>query len=472
MQLILNSFQINEYGITSAINFVLKTHIFLKSNKRAVYIISYLLLIFNYSYSQQTAKNEETAKNFLDLLQKEEYAKCISLFDTSVTSKIGASQLDQIWTGLNQQLGEYKNLKTIRLEQKDSFEIVHQICQFEKTIIDFKLTFNKKGVICGIFFAPPTAEGGYKEPSYANSRAFNEQNITIHSGEYALPGTLTLPIGGEKFPLVILVAGSGPNDRDETIGPNKPLKDIAWALASNRIAVFRYDKRTLIYGSKIVNQQITVKEEVIDDVISCLKQLKINPVIDSAKIFLLGHSLGAMLMPRISLSDKNVSGIIMMAGNARPLEDLIVSQMTYLMDNSTTKSKEEAEQLEKMKSKVKYLKENTLTLQTPSSDLPLGIPAAYWMDLKKYNPVETLKKLTLPVLILQGEKDYQVTMQDYNLWKDGIIKQNNVVMKSYPKLNHLFMEFNGEKSLPADYQIPSNVAEYVVSDIIKWVKEH
>lgn len=450
----------------------MKTHIFLKSNKRAAYIISCLLLIFNYSYSQPTDKNEETAKNFLDLLQKEEYAKCIPLFDTSVTSKIGTSQLDQIWTGLNQQLGEYKNLKTVRLEKKDSFEIVHQICQFEKTIIDFKLTFNKKGDICGIFFAPPTAEGGYKEPSYANSRAFNEQNITIHSGEYALPGTLTVPLGGEKFPLVILVAGSGPNDRDETIGPNKPLKDIAWALASNRIAVFRYDKRTLVYGAKLVDHQITVKEEVIDDVISCLKQLKVNPVIDSVKIFLLGHSLGAMLLPRIISSDKNVAGIIMMAGNARPLEDLIVSQMTYLMDNSTTKSKEEAEQLEKMKSKVKYLKENTLTLQTPSSDLPLSIPAAYWIDLKRYNPVETLKKLTLPVLILQGEKDYQVTMQDYNLWKDGIVKQHNVVMKSYPKLNHLFMEFNGEKSLPADYQIPSNVSEYVVSDIIKWVKEH
>ena len=432
-----------------------------------------LMLILGNSCSQAQHSNTETAKHFLSLMKKGEYAKCIALCDTSVSSKMNAKELGEIWSGLNSQLGEFKNVLSTEVEKADTLEIVHQICKFEKSGVDFKLVFDKKGKICGIFFAPPGANGkGYKEPSYAVQNSFTEEAVTIKSGEYNLPGTLTVPIGGDKFPLVILVHGSGPGDRDESIGPNKPFKDIAWALASQRIAVFRYDKRTRVYGAKMVGQQITVKEETIDDAIACVKQLKKNSIIDSSKVFLCGHSLGAMLMPRIVNSYPDLAGVIMLAGNARPLEELIAEQVAYILKNTNPKSAEGQAQLEKIKKQVRLVKGENLNLQTPSSELPLGVPAAYWIDLNNNNQVEAFKKLKLPVLILQGEKDYQVTMEDFAIWKNNVGERKNITMKSYPALGHLFMDCKGAKCLPSDYEVPQNVAEYVITDLVKWVKEH
>ena len=141
-----------------------------------------------------------------------------------------------------------------------------------------------------------------------------------------LPGLLTIPRNTTSFPIVILVHGSGPNDRDETIGPNKPLRDLAFGLASFGIASIRYDKRTLVYGEKIVSEglKINLETEVLIDVTSAIRLAKsIDGVRD---IYIIGHSLGSMLSPKIASENNDVAGIVMMAGNARPLEDLIIEQ--------------------------------------------------------------------------------------------------------------------------------------------------
>ena len=99
----------------------------------------------------------------------------------------------------------------------------------------------------------------------------------------------------------------------------------------------------------------------------------------------------------------------------------------------------------------------------------MGTPAAYWLDLKGYDPSAHAKKLGIPMLILQGERDYQVTMKDFALWKAAVGSNKGVVMKTYPALNHLFVAGEG-KSLPAEYSKPGHVAPEVVEDIAKFVK--
>jgi fermentation-respiration switch protein FrsA (DUF1100 family) len=99
----------------------------------------------------------------------------------------------------------------------------------------------------------------------------------------------------------------------------------------------------------------------------------------------------------------------------------------------------------------------------------LGAPASYWLDLRGYNPPEAAKALGRPMLVLQGERDYQVTLDNFEAWQKALADRKDVTFKSYPKLNHLFIEGEG-KSAPAEYQKPGHVAEAVVADVAEWIK--
>jgi dienelactone hydrolase len=264
---------------------------------------------------------------------------------------------------------------------------------------------------------------------------------------------------------VILVHGSGPNDRDEAIGPNKPFKDIAWGLASKGIAVLRYDKRTKEYGHKMKSEQINVQNEVIDDALEAIGFLQKREDVDTKKIFVIGHSLGAMLAPTIAGQSKQLAGIILLAGPTRKLEDLILEQTEYIYSLKNEITGEEKKLLADLKNEIDSLKDKTL----PSSSQLIGGPASYFYDLAKINQVETARNLSIPILILQGERDYQVTMTDFNTWQKELSSNKNVSLKSYPSLNHLFM--NGEgKATPEEYNKPGTVDKEPVMDIITWIE--
>ena len=189
-----------------------------------------------------------------------------------------------------------------RLEYKAPYEIVYVTCAFEQMSIDTRVVFTKDKQISGLFFSPTKkAAPPYQPPDYVKRGSFEEKEVKVGSGEWELPATLTLPVGDGPFPAVVLVHGSGPNDRDETIGPNRPFRDLAWGLASQGIAVLRYEKRTKEHASKLAAglAGLTIKEEVLDDALAAVALLRKVPKIDPRKVFLLGHSLGAMYAPKL-----------------------------------------------------------------------------------------------------------------------------------------------------------------------------
>ena len=294
--------------------------------------------------------------------------------------------------------------------------------------------------------------------------------MTIGVSEWALPATLTTPAGPGPFPVVVLVHGSGPNDRDETVGANKPFKDLAWGLASRGVAVLRYEKRTKQHGAKLATiRAFTVKDEVLDDVVAAVALLRKTEGIDAKRIFVLGHSLGGMLIPRIGRLDPNIAGLIALAGATRPLEDVIPAQLAYIFSLDGSISTEEQKQIDDAKeqaAKVKALK----TEDANSTVSILGGPASYWLDLRGYDPPETGKGLKQPLLILQGERDYQVTMEDFKRWSTSLATKNNVTLKSYPALNHLFIAGTGQ-STPSEYELAGHVDERVVDDIAAWIRK-
>jgi dipeptidyl aminopeptidase/acylaminoacyl peptidase len=285
-----------------------------------------------------------------------------------------------------------------------------------------------------------------------------------------------MPKGDGPFPGLVLVHGSGPNDRDESLGPNKPFKDLAWGLASRGIAVLRYDKRSKVYGAKIVADPkleagLTVKDEIIDDALAAAALLQGTAKIDKKKVFILGHSLGGFLIPRIGMAAKplNVAGFISIAGLTRPLEDTILRQMMYLAGGDT--SEETTRRLEGIKADVARIKAFTPADQGSTVKI-LGAMAAYWLDVRGYNPPELAKSVAKPMLILQGSRDYQVTIEDFENWKVALGSRKDVEFHLYPKLNHLVFEGKG-LIMPTEYiQIHGSVAPYVIEDIAAWIHKH
>ena len=389
---------------------------------------------------------EQIAREFVKLLAKQDFAKAETYFDESTKGLVSAGRIEAVWKALVDKAGPLSKQLGVRTARMASIDFVYVDCQFETQKLSVKVALNDKHKIVGFSFVPLYVSVEAKRPD-----SVIEQRLDVSD----LPGTLTNPKEGSPFPAVVLVHGSGPHDQDETLGPNKPFRDLAWGLAAQGVAVLRYDKRTKVHPEQF-HGDFTVKQEAVDDALAAVNLLRKMPDIDPKRIYVLGHSLGGMLIPRIGKADPNLAGLIVMAGTTRPLEDVIVEQTEYLGLPNLQKTKAQAQAVKELK----------------TGDRPvLGIPASYWLDLRGYDPAEAAKQLKQPILILQGERDYQVTMQDFAGWKAALSSRPNVTLKSYPALNHLFLPGEG-KSRPTEYDKPGRVAEAVIDDIAAWIKLH
>lgn len=390
-----------------------------------VLTILFLIISLTQTDAQNRMTPEIAAVEILNNLNNKEFKKITELFDDIIASKINEEKLSHIYASLIDKFGVFKNntLSPSR-RQMDGSIIVDQLCEFENMKLIFRIKFNEMNKISGLQFLPPPSKLSYKIPVYAKQDSIIEKDINISSGEYQLPGTLTLPNVGNHFPIVILVHGSGPNDRDESIGPNKIFKDLAYGLSAQGIAVLRYDKRTFVYSEqmKLIQDKLTVEEETTIDVKAAIAFAKSVKEIDPKKIFIIGHSLGGMLTPKIALENPEIAGAIIMAGNARPLPELVIDQTNYLlhMDEFTA---DDQKNLDVVIKQCELAKSKLINANTPTDLLPLQTPAAYWMNLQKYNQTAVASKIKTPLFILQGKRDYQVTTKEYDLWKIALKKK-------------------------------------------------
>ena len=448
-----------------------------KMKKRTVAMLLGLMIsVFSVSNAQQpsTAGKDSAiarAKDFVGHMAKGEHLKCIEFFDSTMKTMMPLEKLRGAWDTLLVRVGPFKGQLRASSQKYKVYDIVFVTCLFEKDSVDVRVVLNEKKQVAGLFFSRPLAPIEYKAPSYVKRETFREEEMLVGSGKWALHGTLTMPKTTEPCPAIVLVHGSGPNDRDETIGPNKPFRDLAWGLASKGIAVLRYEKRTREHGSELLALRftLTVKEEVIDDALAAIELLRRTNGIDAHRVYVLGHSLGGMLAPRIGAQDPKVAGLIMLAGATRPLEDVMVEQIAYLASLSglsPEQQKGRVEETEKLRDKVKKLTK----ADTSSTESYFAAPASYWLDLRVYDPPQVAQSLKMRMLILQGERDYQVTMKDFERWKSALQLNSNVSFKTYPKLNHLFVAGEG-KSVPAEYEQAGHVQDDVIDDIAAWLKK-
>jgi uncharacterized protein len=423
----------------------------------------------------------DTAQQIVTQVAQGDFAAVEQRLADSIKPFLSVGALQATWQGLEQQVGAFQKQGQTSAVQTQHGLVQVVTCVFERASLDVNIVLNDAGEIVSLTITPvgtveQKANATYDPPPYAQPERFQEHEVQIGHGRWVLPGTLSIPQGDGPFTAVLLVHGSGPNDRDETIPPNKPLRDLAWGLATQGIAVLRYDKRTNVYAANLSRSEIdalTVKEEVIDDALEAVAFLRARPELDAQRVFVLGHSLGGYLAPRIGAADPQIRGLIILAGSARPLEDVILDQMTYLLSLSMPDPVLRQQQLAVIKKQVDLVKDPIRLPTAAASDLPFNVAAPYWLDLNTYQPEKVAQTLKQPMLFLQGESDYQVTRDDFQIWQDALGGRSDVQFKMYPALSHLFMPIEGgQKATPATYSVAGHVTEEVVNDIGNWIKRH
>src|SRR5690606_18638614 len=396
------------------------------------------------------AERMERAVLLLDRLDAADWDAAGEHFADGLRGALAPEKLEQVWTTLPRQLGPLAGRDAPRHERNAPFDVVVVPLRYQAMTLDARVTFGADGRIEGFHVvpaAPPPA------PAPAADDGYSEEPLAIGDGAGALPGTLALPRGTARVAAVVLVHGSGPQDRDQTIGPNRPFLDLARGLAAHGIAVLRYEKRTRARPQEFTGA-FTVDRETVDDAVLAVAALAAHPRVDPARVFVLGHSLGAMMAPRIAARAGGVAGLVLLAAPAQPLEDLVLEQVRHLAALDGDASAEARAQLAAIEAGVAQVK--ALGARPDGERLLLDLPVAYWRDLAGYDPVATLAALPQPALVVHAGRDIQVGAADWARWQEAFPASPRVSLREFPALNHLMIAGEGPGT-PGEYFRPGHV---------------
>lgn len=407
------------------------------------------------------------AAQALDHLDAGQYAQVEQLFDAQMTAAVPEDKLKSVWESLPGLVGAATGRGDAQTAEQNGATLVTIPLHFEKGEMLAKFVFDGEGKIAGFLIQPaPTAEA---VPPVAADAPFTEQDVSVGDGERALPGTLAMPKGDGPFPAVVLVHGSGPQDRNETIGPNRPFLDIARGLAAQGIAVLRYEKRTKARPQDFASGEFTVDDETTNDAVLAVDALRKTTGIDPERVFVLGHSQGGMMAPRIAAVSGHVDGLILLAAPSRSLLDIVIEQnrrFAALNDGKIDDTERAA--IAALTEQVRQTRDP----QTPATTATLmGQPAGYWRSIEAVNPVADAEQVKLPMLVLQGARDIQVVDADWQNWREAFHADPKVTFKLYDSLNHLGITGEGEGSL-TEYQQPGHVDATLIGDVASWIKAH
>lgn len=401
----------------------------------------------------------DMAQKHLDWIKAGQADSVLAHADTQLRTMLPAAAIQQVWPRFVSQIGELKEQKEWVREKKGPYEVCSCTLVFEKEKLCFMASFNDVLRLTGVSFVP-AAEVADEEAKTAVKPLpddVTERDFTVKHGTVTLPGKLTLPKDVQgKVPVVVLVHGSGPNDMDECVGPNRPFRDLAVGLAQQGIAVVRYDKRTKVYGTRTVEVSkgvLNYDTEVVDDALQALRQAARVPEVDAQRVYVLGHSLGGTLMPRIAMrSELKLAGLVALAAAARPLDEMMYEQVMYISQaygQSADSAKVTAREFVK--------KMNGMLLPE------------YRAMQKTYDPLATVKQLkNKPMLFLQGTHDYQVTEADLQLWKKALAENPRAQFVKMDGMDHLFRKLP-HKALPEDYEMPGEMSAEVIEAVVRFI---
>lgn len=309
----------------------------------------------------------------------------------------------------------------------------------------------------------------YSAPTYARLDSVVETSVVVGK-DWPLQGNVTCPGEPGTHPGLVLVGGSGAVDRDASIGPNKPFRDIAFGLASRGICVLRYDKRKAAHRDRVMASidTLTIVHDTIDDALQAIHVLGEQRGVDRRTVFVAGHSLGGYAIPRIADRAGTPCGFIILAGTIRPLEEIFVPQARRMALVDGEISDDEASAIAELEAAVQRVSQLQPDSVLDRKLLPGRLPVAYWLDLKAHPSIAYLEAFSRPVLVLQGERDLNVGADEADEWRRQLAGRAPVTVHRYPALNHLFMLSDGRTGTKENLR-PGHVALTVVDDMARWI---
>lgn len=335
--------------------------------------------------------------------------------------------------------------------------------RFDRGTVDGRVIVDSSNRLAGLWFdrmellVPP--------PAYGDPSRFTEYAVTVGGPPLPLPGKITIPNSAGPHPAVVLLHGSGPQDMEQSVGGVQMFRDLAWGLASRGIIVLRFDKRTRAHPMAVKPEEWTPQNEVIDDARAALALLRSRPEVDGQRVFVVGHSLGAMLTPLVVKDEPSVAGAVMIAAPGRSVLDLLEEQTAYVAESDGEVSEDDRRQREVIREACEKIRSGA---PEQVVGLVLGQPAGYWARLHAVHPLEIAATWERPMLVLHAERDYQVTRPDAAAWRDFAKAHPRVTWRELAGLNHLLVRGAG-KSTPAEYRETANVDESAVAAIADWI---
>ncbi len=335
-----------------------------------------------------------------------------------------------------------------------------------------------------------------KEPFPYNAEEVLFEN---EKDNVTLAGTLTYPKDGNNFPAVVLITGSGGQNRNEELLGHKPFLVIADYLTRNGIAVLRFDDRGIAESTG--NHESATSEDFGKDVLAAVEFLKERKEVDKSKIGLIGHSEGGLIAPIAAVNSNDVAFIILMAGPGIPGDSILVLQNELILRAEGSSEDEIQKSIlsqRKFLSAIKQIddeKKLTESLNkifteefesmTEEEKSKLGDPevyknmqmkiltSAWFKNFVKYNPIPTLEKVKCPVLAINGENDLQVPPKENLSAIETALKKagnKNFETKLLPGLNHLFQTSSTGKV--SEYgQIEETISPIALETMLNWIKK-
>lgn len=353
-----------------------------------------------------------------------------------------------------QKIGKFIKSNSEDFIYKNDRFILTAFDEFEYRDATSIIELEKNGTMANAYFV-------LGEPKCEDNDIFKEEAFILENGTAKMHGIKCIPKDFTSKKVVVMLQGSGQQDLDETTGlaGNKPFKDIAHGLAKLGVASVRFDKRYVNNAP----EEYTIDEEILSDAKRVIEGLKEDTRFD--KVYLLGHSLGAMLAPNIA-KEEGIEKVAMLSGSTMKFTDIIYNQQIEYLDSgdvSKAVADFQKKELAKIKKQIDEMDENT-------KGNFFSMPASYVYTTNNINPVEDIKASDFDVFIAHGSKDFQVKKDELDKFKQALKGREGVTYKLYDGLNHLMMKEESDKLTVENYDKPNNVSEEVIKDLAEFFK--
>ncbi len=465
----------------------------LRKIKLGIFVI--FLFSSGIAYSQEDTL---IVRNFLEFQHVGKFQEAMNLADTDFQKKVTPQALAQIWKSLVQQFGEYKGIKQLKAVKKGAFTVLTATVEYDRALVDLQHTLTSENKIAGFFVVKHEAKTASQEP--VAPFPYYSENVTFKNDKagITLAGTLTLPAKEGTFPVVVLISGSGAQNRDEEIFGHKPFLVLSDYLTRNGIAVLRYDDRGTAASGGDFSKATTA--DFATDVEAAVQYLQSRKEVDPQKIGLIGHSEGGAIAAMVAARNSIVNFIVLLAGPGIPGDKILLSQQrllgkaagmpdSILQQASTTNAK--LFNIVKSQKNEAVLQSELRTVLSKSGLTDEGIPAGQskeefiqkqiasltspWLRyFLAYDPAKDLRKVQCPVLALNGEKDLQVPPKENLTAIKRFLAEggnNRVTTQELKGLNHLFQECT--TGLPSEYaSIQQTFSPKALKAISDWVLVH